>query len=75
MQLIVYVSRHCFLLHKRKDFLQLLRVACLKSRRIVEDKSGVAPEYERPMDIVCPSLIWGKVISTLVDIYSEVGYR
>ena len=58
MQLIVYVRRLRFLLHKQKDFLQLLLVACLKSRRIVEDKSGVASEYERPMDIVYPSLIW-----------------
>jgi hypothetical protein len=58
MQLIVYVSRLCSLLHKRQDFLQLLLVACLKSRRIVEDKSGVAAEYEWPINIVYPSLIW-----------------
>ena len=57
MQLIIYFSRPCFILHKRQDFLQLLLVACLKSRRIVENKPGVALECERPMDIVYPSLI------------------
>ena len=57
MQLIVHFSRLCFLLHKRQDFLQLSPVARLKSRRIVEDKSGVVPECERPMNIVYPSLI------------------
>ena len=56
MQLIVYFSRLCFLLHKRQDIFQLLLVASLKSRRIVEDKIGVAPECERPIDIVNPSL-------------------
>ena len=56
MELIVYVIRLCFLLYKRQDFLQLLLVACLKSRRIVEDKSWVAPECERPMDVMYPSL-------------------
>ena len=58
MQLIVYFIRLCSLLHKRQDLLQLLLVARLKSRRIVEDKSGVAFERERPIDIVYPSLIW-----------------
>jgi len=58
MQLIVYVIRLCFLLNKRKDFLKLLLVARLKSRRIVEDKSGIALESERPIDIVYPSLIY-----------------
>jgi hypothetical protein len=70
MQLIVYISRLCSLLHKRHNFLQLPLVACLKSRRIVEDKPRVALECERPVDIVYPSLIRigsGKV----VDIYSE----
>ena len=57
MQLIVYVSRHCFLLYKRQDFLQLLLVACLKSWRIVEDKPGVALECKRPVDIMYPSLV------------------
>ena len=57
MQLIAYVSRICFLLHKRQDFLQLFRVARLKSRRIVEDESGITLECERPIDIVYPSLI------------------
>ena len=56
MQLIVYFSRLCFLLYERQDFPQLLLVACLKSRRIVEDKSGVVPECERPMDVMYPSL-------------------
>ena len=56
MQLIIYISRFCFLLHKRQDFQQLLLVTCLKSRRIVEDKSGVAPECERPIDVMYPSL-------------------
>ena len=70
MQLVVYFSRLCFPLHKRQDFLQLLLVACLKPRRIVENKPGVALECERPMDIVYPSLIWvGSDI--LVDIYSK----
>ena len=67
MQLIVYFSRLCFLFHKRQDFLQLPLVACLKSRRIVEDKSGVALECERPIDIVYPTLIWVGS-DTLVDI-------
>jgi hypothetical protein len=31
-------------------------VACLKSRRIVKDKSRVAAECERSMDVVYPSL-------------------
>ena len=57
MQLIVYVGRLCFLFQKGQDFLQLPLVACLKSRRIVENKSGVALECERPIDIVYPSLI------------------
>ena len=57
MQLIVYFLRLCFLLHKRQDFLQLLIVSRLKSRRIVEDKTGIALECERPINIVYPSLI------------------
>ena len=57
MQLIVYFIRPCSLLYKRQDFLQLALVARLKSWRIVEDKSGVALECERPIDIVYPSLI------------------
>ena len=57
MQLIAYVSRLSFHLYKRQDFLQLLLVACLKSRRIVEDKTGIALERKRPIDIVYPSLI------------------
>ena len=57
MQLIVYVGRLCFLFQKGQDFLQLPLVACLKSRRIVENKSGVALECKRPIDIVYPSLI------------------
>ena len=57
MQLIVYIIRLCFLLHKRQNFVQLLLVARLKSRRIVEDKSGIALEHERPIDIVYPALI------------------
>ena len=45
-------------------------VACLKSWRVVEDKTGVAHECERLMDIVYPSLIWvGSV--TLIDNYSK----
>ena len=70
MQLIVYFSRLCFLLQKQQDFLQLLLVACFKSRRIMEDKSGVVPECERPMNIVYPSLIWVGS-GTIVDIYSK----
>ena len=58
MQLIVYFSGLCFLLHKRQNVLELPLVSCLKSRRIVEDKSGVAPECEGPMDIMYPSLMW-----------------
>ena len=70
MQLIVYFLRFCFFLHKGKDVLQLLFVAHLKSRRIVEDKSGVALECKRPIDIVYPSLIWiGS--DTIVDIYGK----
>ena len=70
MQLIVYIIRFFFLPHKRKDFLQLPLVACLKSRRIVEDETRVAPECERPMDIVFPSLIWvGSGI--YVDLYRK----
>ena len=57
MQLIVYIIRLCFLLHKRQNFVQLLLVARLKSRRIVEDKAGTALENERPIDIVYPALI------------------
>ena len=70
MQLIIYFSRLCFLLHKRQDFLQLLLVARLESRRIMEDKPGVALECKRPIDIVNPSLIWVRS-DTLVDIYSK----
>ena len=67
---MVYFSRLCFLFHKRQDFLQLLLVASLKSRRVVENKSGAAPEYERPINIVYPSLI--RVgLGTLVDINSK----
>ena len=70
MQLIAYVRHLSFHLYKRQDFLQLLLVACLKSRRIMEDKTGIALECERPIDIVYPSLI--RVGSdTLVDIYSK----
>ena len=69
MQLIIYFLRHCFLLQKRQDFLQLRLVARLKSRRIVEDKTGIALECERPIDIVYPSLICR--VNTLVDIYSK----
>ena len=70
MQLIAYFLRRCFLLHKRQDFLQLLLVARLESRRIMEDKSGVALECERSINIVYPSLIWVGS-DTLVDIYSK----
>ena len=69
MQLIVHISRLCFLLYKRQDFLQLLLVTGLKSRRIMEDKPGVAPECERPINIVYPSLIW--VGSGTVDMYDK----
>ena len=69
MQLIVYFLRLGFLLQKRQHFLQLLLVARLKSRRIVEDKTGIALECERPIDIVYPSLICG--VNTMVDIYSK----
>ena len=58
MQLIVYIGRLCLLFHKRQDILQLLFVACLKSRRIVEDKPRDALECDRPIDIMFPSLIW-----------------
>jgi hypothetical protein len=71
MQLIVYFLQLCFLLHKRKDSLQLCLVARLKSKRIVEDKSGVALECERPIDIVYSSLICR--VSTLVDIYKKLS--
>ena len=57
MQLIIDISRFCFLRHKRKDVLKLLLVTSLKSRRIVENKSGVALEYERPINIMYPSLV------------------
>ena len=57
MQLIAYFLRFRFLLHKRQDFPQLLLVPRLKSRRIVEDKTGIALECERPINIVYPSLI------------------
>ena len=70
MQLIVYFLRLCFLLHKRQDFLQLLLVARLKSRRIVEDKSGIAIECEGPIDIVYPSLIWVGSAHK-IDIYNK----
>jgi len=73
MQLIVYFSGLCFLLHERQNLLQLSLVACLKSRRIVEDESRVAPECERPMDIVYPSLMWVGS-GTLVDA-EKVEYR
>ena len=56
MQLILYIIRLFILLYKRKDFLQLPLVACLKSRRIMENKSGVALECERPIDIMYSSL-------------------
>ena len=69
MQLIVYFIRLSFLLHKRQDVLQLLLIARLKSRRIVEDKIGIALECEGPIDIVYPSLICR--VNTLVDIYSK----
>ena len=69
MQLIVYFLRLGFLLQKRHYFPQLLLVACFKSRRIMEDKTGVALECERPIDIVYPSLICR--VNTMVDIYSK----
>ena len=69
MQLIIYFRRLGFLLQKRQDFLQLRLVARLKSRRIVEDKIGIALECEWPIDIVYPSLICR--VNTLVDIYSK----
>ena len=68
MQLIVYIGRLCLLLHKRQDILQLTLVARLKSRRIVEDKPGVALECKRTIDIMFPSLI--RIRSdTLVIVY------
>ena len=70
MQLIIYFCRLRFLLQERQDFLQLLLVTCLESRRIVEDKSRVVLECERPVDIVYPSLIWVGS-GTLVVIYSK----
>ena len=68
MQLIVYVIRLCFLLHKQQDVLQLTLVARLKSRRIVEVKTGIALECERPIDIVYSSLICSKVRYTSRDL-------
>jgi len=67
MQLIVYFSGLCFLLQEQPNFLELPR---LKSRRIVENESGVAPECEWPMDIVYPSLTWVGS-GTLVNMYSK----
>ena len=58
MQLIACFLRLRFLLHKRQDFLQLLLVARLESRRIVEDKTGITLERERSIDIVYSSLMW-----------------
>ena len=69
MQLIIYFLRLGFLLQKRQDFLQLRLVACFKSRRIVEGKTGIALECEGPIDIVYPSLICR--VNTMVDIYSK----
>ena len=69
MQLIFYFLRLCFHLQKRRYFLQLLLVARLKSRRVVEDKTGIALECKRPIDIVYPSLICR--VNTMVDIYSK----
>ena len=69
MELIIYFLRLCFHLHKRQDFLQLLLVARLKSRRIVEDKTGIALECKWPIDIVYPSLVCR--VNTIVDIYSK----
>ena len=69
MQLFIYFSRLRFLLHKRQDFQQLLLIASLKSRRIVEDKSWVALKCERPMDVMYPSLL--EASGTLVDKNSE----
>jgi hypothetical protein len=69
MQLIVYFSRLCFLFQKQQDFLELFLVAGLKSWRIVENKSGIALECERSMDVMYPSLYgW---VSTPADIYSK----
>ena len=68
MQLIFHFSRLRLLLHKRQDFLQLLLVARLKSRRIVEDESGITLECERPIDIVYSSLICSKVRYTSRDL-------
>jgi len=70
MQLIVYFSGLCFLPQERQNFLELPLVTCLKSRRIVEDESGVAPECEWPMDIVYPSLTWVGS-DTVIDMYSK----
>ena len=75
MQLIAYFPRFRFLLHKRQDFLQLLLVSRLKSRRIVEDKTGVAHECERPVNIVYPSLVWVGSDTFLVSIVSEVPLK
>ena len=69
MQLIIYFSRLRFLLHKRQDFQQLLLIASLKSRRIVENKSWVTLKCERPMDVMYPSLL--KASGKLVDKNSE----
>ena len=54
MRLIVYISRLNFLLQKWQNFLQLLLVARLKTRRIAEYESRVAPECERPVDSCIP---------------------
>jgi len=70
MQLIVYFSGLCFRLYKGQNFLQLPLIARLKSRRIVEDESRVAPECERLMDIVYSSLMWVGS-GTLVNMYSK----
>ena len=70
MQLIIYFLRLGFLLQKRQDFLQLRLVARLKSRRIVEDKTGIALECERPINIMYPSLLWVGS-NTFVDIYNK----
>jgi len=59
MQLIVYFSGLCFLLHQRQNFLQLPLVAWLEYRQIVEDESGVAPECQRPTDIAYTPLMGG----------------
>jgi len=56
MDLVFDFSRFRLLLYEREYIPKFLLPSCLETRRVMEDKLWVAPEWKLIMDIMDPSL-------------------